>query len=311
MNKLERRYRRLLACYPRDHRERDGEEMLGVLMADAGDRTRPTWRETTDLLWAAARLHLRRVVAADGGITPGDVLAIVSLVGPLALLGGATTNLHEIAWWVKAGALWDMPLFEQAPQTPVWFVWLAVAVFSLLRLRRTAAVAAWLGMAGFVVVATERWWTGMDAGWVLLGALVTVALTWSPGPARGRELAGRSAIPVMIATVIAAGALGVFGYGTESAEWPRLAVLAIGTVAACAPWSRIGRRAGLVLLVPVMTALLAKAMQVSLPTAATATIFYGVPVVVLLATGGLPRRISRRVANGSAGGDGSGLSRGL
>lgn len=307
MNKLERRYRRLLACYPRDHRERDGEEMLGVLMADAGGRTSPTWRETVDLLWAAARLHLRRVVAADGGIPARDVLAIVSLVGPLALLSGATTNLHEMAWWVEAGALREMPLFEQTPDAPVWLVWLAVAALSLLRLRRSAAVAAWLGTAGFAAVPmvfpAQRWWTGMDAGWLLLGALIAVALTWSPGPTRGRELAGRSAVPVMAATVMAAGALGVFGYGIESAEWSRLAVLAVGTVAACAPGSRVGRRAGLVLLVPVMTTLLAEALEGPLPTAATATIFYGVPIVVLLATGGLPRRIRR--------GNDSGLSRGL
>ena len=299
MSKLERRYRRLLACYPRDHRERDGEEMLGVLMAGAGDRTRPGWRETADLLRAAARLHLRRMVAADSGVKPGDVLAIVGLLGPLALLSGAITALHEMAWWVKSDALWQMPLFEQTPDAPVWLVWLAVAVLSLLGLRRWAAVGAWLGTAGFavapMVAPAGLWRAGTDAGWILLGALIAVALTWSPGPARGRELAGRFAIPVLAATVLAAGALGVFGYGSEPAEWSRLLVLTLGTAAACAPWSRTGHRAALVLLVPVMTALLSKAVQ-SPPftTVVEAAIFYSVPLVVLLATGGIPRRISRR-----------------
>lgn len=299
MSTLERRYRRLLACYPRDHRESHGEEMLDVLMAGAGERTRPGWRDTADLLWAATRLHLRRAVAADGGLNPRDVLAIVSLLGPIALLAGATTTLHELAWWVQAGALWNMTWWEQVPDAPVWVVWLAVAVLNLFRLRRSAAVGAWLGTAGFVLVPMlsptfQRWWTGLDAGWVLLGALVAVALTWSPGPARGRELTSRFAVPLLAATVAAAGALGVLGYGATPAEWARLGVLAVGTVAACAPWSRVGRRAALVLLAPVMTALLANTVQGPLARPAELAIFYGLPLVVLLATGGLPRRVRRR-----------------
>jgi hypothetical protein len=63
------RYRRLLAWYPRDHRERHGEEMLGVLLAGAEDRTRPSRKETADLLLGALRLHLRRTVGMDGGTT--------------------------------------------------------------------------------------------------------------------------------------------------------------------------------------------------------------------------------------------------
>lgn len=299
MSTLERRYRRLLAYYPRDHRERHGEEMLGVLLADAGDRTRPGWRETANLLWAATRLHLRRMVAADGGINPRDVLAIVSLLGPLAVLGGASTTLHEVAWWVRTGALWQMPWWDQVPDAPVWGVWAVVAVLVLFRQRRGAAVGAWLGTAGFVAVEVfpdtyQRWWTGPDAGWVLLGALTAVALTWSPGLARGRELVSRFAVLGMVATVVVAGALAVFGYGVEMAQWAWLVVLVVGTVAACAPWSRVGRRAALVLVTPVMTTLLVHVVSGPLPKAAEVAFFFGVPLVVLLAVGGLPRRVVRR-----------------
>ncbi|MGP4104037.1 hypothetical protein [Nonomuraea sp. KM90] len=42
MSPLEARYRRLLAAYPRDHRARHEEEMIGVLLAGARfGRTRP------------------------------------------------------------------------------------------------------------------------------------------------------------------------------------------------------------------------------------------------------------------------------
>lgn len=283
MNDLERRYRRLLACYPRDHRERHGEEMLAVLLAGAGDRKRPSRAEVVDLLCGAVRLHLRRAVAADGGIDHRDVLAIVSLLAPVALLAGATTALHELGWWIKAGALSQLlapagvpgPLWlRQLPDAPVWGIWLVVAVGAVAGWRRVAVVAAWLGMAGFVLLLTaapsQHWWLGPDAGWVLLGAVATGGLTWSPGPSRGRALAGRWAIPVMAVAVLGAVAIGTLGYHLREAQLWWLAVLAaVLLLATTGPFFLIG------------------------PSAVAAPIFYGLPVAVLLALGALPRRPAR------------------
>ncbi|MFJ6671285.1 hypothetical protein ACIQMJ_09285 [Actinosynnema sp. NPDC091369] len=301
MSGLERRYRRLLSWYPRDHRERHGDEMLAVLLSGAGDRDRPTRRESLDLLWAAVRLHLRRVVAADGGVDPRDVLAIVALLGPVALLTGATNGVHEIAWWVKAGALAEMPWAEQFPDAPVWVLWGVVAVLVLRGLRRTAALFAWSATAGFVLLAVflpfQRWWIGTDAGWVLTGLLTAAALTWSPGPARGRALIGGRGIVVLAVTVVVAGVMGVLGYRQPVVEVLRFAVLVGGTLAACGSGSRVGRRAALILLLPSLTAVLGLAQWLVLgriPAAAEVAVFYGLPVVVLLALGGLPRRIRRR-----------------
>lgn len=301
MSELERRYRRLLSWYPRDHRERHGEEMLAVLMSGSGERARPTAREFADLLWAAVRLHLRRVVAADGGVDPRDVLAIVSLLGPVALLAGATTGVHEIAWFVKAGALGEMPWSTQFPDAPVWVLWAVVAGLVLTGARRAAAVVAWSATVSFVLVATffpfQRWWTGLDAGWVLLGLLTAVALTFTPGPARGRELVGGRGIVVMAGTVVVAGVLGVLGYRNPTVELLRLVVVIGGTVAACGAGSRVGRRATLILLLPTATLVLGIAQGLVLhrvPVAAELALFYGLPVVVLLASGGLPRRLGRR-----------------
>jgi hypothetical protein len=36
-SRIEKRYRRLLALYPKDHRREHAEEMVGVLLAAAGD----------------------------------------------------------------------------------------------------------------------------------------------------------------------------------------------------------------------------------------------------------------------------------
>ncbi len=113
----------------------------------------------------------------------------------------------------------------------------------------------------------------------------------SPGPARGRELAGRAPVLVMGAAVAVAVVLGVFGYRESVAEVMYLLVLVVGAVAAAGAGSRVGRRAALVLSVPVMTALIEVvllAIDGFRPNdTVTALIFYGPPLVVLLAMGGL------------------------
>ncbi|WP_033430835.1 hypothetical protein [Saccharothrix syringae] len=300
MTELERRYRRLLALYPRDHRERHGEEMLDVLLAGSAGRARPGPRAAADVLWGAVRLHLRRVAAVDGGLVPGDVPAVVALLGPLALLTGVTTGLHEIAWWIKAGALWDMPWATQFPDAPLWVVWAAVAVLVLFtRLRRVAAAGAWAATAGSLLLETawDRFWgTGYNTGWVLLGALTAAALTWSPGPARGRELLPGRAVPVMIATVVAAVALGVLVGG--GLQFP---VLVAGTVAACCHGTRTGRRAALVLALPAVSTLSAFALMVwVLPPPTTpvdGTLIRCLPVLLALLALGFPALVRRRRAD--------------
>jgi len=322
MNKAERRYRRLLACYPRDHRERNGEEMLGVLLADADDRRGPSWRDTADLLWGAVRLHLRRLVAIDGGLDPRDVLAILSLLGPLAILGGASSELHELGFWSQGGG-GDVPWTHAAPNAPLWGIWLLVAVLAVAGLRRVAAVGAWFGTAGFAVAAvmmlqdswSMRWWSGPDEGWVLLGLLTAVALTWSPGPKRGRELAGRWAVPVLAAAVVLTGLTAYLTgldatlyFGDPVGQAILLGPSAIVAVAAAGLRSRAGRRAGLLLLLPIMTLLPVVLFRLGLIPAAVRTlevgdvstvveaaVFGSGPViVVLLALGVLPLLFRRR-----------------
>lgn len=302
---LERRYRRLLAYYPRDHRERHGEEMVGVLMAGAADRRRPGWRESADLLWAAVRLRLRRVMAADSGIEPRDVLAIMSLLGPVAILAGTATGLHSLISWATHDPIPGTPWWQQFANAPMWIVWLAVAVLGIARRRRAAAVGAWLGTTGFVLRAVfspaQYWWTtSWDAGWVLLGLLTAVALTWPAGLAR-ESVRWWAAVP-MATAVVAVVMLGVLAYREQLSGW-RVAALAVGTVVACRPWSRAGRRAALVLLLPAMSYLLGRILLLGVdalpdyhtPSVAEVAFCCGVPVVVLLALGELPRLVRQRI----------------
>ncbi|MEV6608800.1 hypothetical protein [Kutzneria sp. NPDC051319] len=303
----EKHYRRLLALYPSDHRRQHGEEMLGVLLAAHGG-----WRDDLDLVRGAAALHLRRTFNMDGGLRRRDVLAIISLLGPIVTLTGAVTNLHEIVWWIfRAGSLSDMPL-EQVPDAPVWGIWLVVAILALLGLRRAAAVSAWLAVAAYVVimplVAGSQAWHFEANGLSLLGVFAAVALTWSPGPRRGKELVGRRGILLAIATVAAAALViamtpslyWVSVLAWEAGPWLAIGAMALGPYLACRGVTdrRVGRRATLVLALPTVTYLLQEVLAaiVGPPLYWIATIpwflFYGVPALIVLAGFGILRPIT-------------------
>jgi len=74
---LERRYRRLLACYPRAFRRENGEEVLAVLLACAQEgQRRPGLAASADLLKGAVHAWLR---PAPG--QPRNVRIAVRLMG--------------------------------------------------------------------------------------------------------------------------------------------------------------------------------------------------------------------------------------
>jgi hypothetical protein len=316
----EQHYRKLLAWYPRDHRERHGEEMLGVLLAGAGDGGRRGRKETSDLLRGALRLHLRRVVGADGGIDHRDVFAIVSLLGPIVMLAGSVEMLDRLAGFVQgAGMPSTRTLLFDLPSVPVWTAWFVVAVLSLFRRRRAAAVGAWLGTLAFPLVAARfyPWFIDDDvvvtAGWVVLGLAVAGALTWSPGPARGWELVGRGRVALLVAAVGLSVVLVMKSLNTYNVLYfpvervtlqfgavrmglwvLALAVLVAGALVAAGARTREGRRAALVLCVPVVASVLMLALPIEPDNrAAVAAVLYGVPVVLLVAFGGVPRRMVR------------------
>ncbi len=59
---LERRYRRLLAWYPAEHRRAHGEEMIGVLLASASDgQQHPRLADSLDLIRGGLRIRLRAI----------------------------------------------------------------------------------------------------------------------------------------------------------------------------------------------------------------------------------------------------------
>jgi hypothetical protein len=226
---LERGYRRLLRCYPEGHRDRHGDEMLGVLLsaARAGQR-RPGLAESANLVAGAVRIRLR-------GTSPGsasqwrDSLAQASLVLPLLLAAAALTQLalYEPGGQQPALARLLAPHLYLIPWgSPVWWpvVPLAVlAVPAVLGWRLgTAAVTLLLSVfcvieVGSDVLAAQR---GLDPAFVqpanalcvAVLAIEAVALAASPGTRRGRDLLSRRHYFLITAAGAAIGAAGTAGW---------------------------------------------------------------------------------------------------
>ncbi|MFC0543266.1 hypothetical protein [Kutzneria chonburiensis] len=303
----EQHYRRLLRLYPQDHRATHGEEMLGVLMAGGGGR-----RDDLNLVGGAIALHTRRMFNLDGGVPLRDVMAIVSLLGPIILLTGAASDLHEIAWWIKGGDLADIP-YTQIPESPAWAAWLVVALLALSGMRRLAALMSWVAVLTLLVIITEiRWnYSGdpSNVGWMLLGLITAISLTWSAGPKRGLELVGRRGVLFALAGVATSTLLVAISpslYRLSFAAYqlgPWLAVAAIGLAAylACnrVPHRRTGRHAAFLLAVPVLSDVWQYLLMeiVGAPLfwigIVENSLFYGVPLLIVLAANGILRTIKK------------------
>ena len=225
---LERRYLRLLRCYPPSHREFHREEMLGVLLAAArpGQRT-PGLGQTVNLAACGLAIRVRRIpgwLAADAG---QDALAVVSLIAPVVVfillaLGWAAMNATASAR-VPTSAPWPiwtlLPVLP-SPQTSgesvvVMIAWLAVVVLGLTGRQRTAAKIAFisltlalLALLLVLVVLIQQGHT-FPGGLVqflpfgdvpvVLASLAACSLALSPGPRRGLAIVGWRRACLMIA----------------------------------------------------------------------------------------------------------------
>ncbi|MEV0236940.1 hypothetical protein [Nonomuraea sp. NPDC050786] len=195
MSPLEARYRRLLACYPRDHRARHEEEMIGVLLAGARPgQTRPYPADVADLLWGALRVHARRAFGAGSAPSWRDGVALAVALWPLLMLAAAlATMLLDSARTVENALNFGVAVLAG----PVWIQHLAQPV----------AIAALLALA---VRSGRRWVAALGTVVLVLG----LADPWSGvlpylvSPSSGRvllvHLAAPNVGPLLLAQVAAA-----------------------------------------------------------------------------------------------------------
>jgi hypothetical protein len=197
---LERRYRRLLALYPRRFRREHGDEMLAVLLAGAGDRRRPGLAESADLLRNAALLRLRpgvprsermlytavRLMYAGAAM---ELLVAVTLLFTIGDIHSAIVRLDPAlttAQWHSIVRSHVVPHEVSAPIAAVLWVWLAWANGRGLRWARLASVAFVAALTldllvslaqGAAVVAPVS--MGLS-GLLWLTAIATLALLYQP-----------------------------------------------------------------------------------------------------------------------------------
>jgi hypothetical protein len=226
---LERRYRRLLRCYPPGHREVHREEMLGVLLATArpGQRA-PGGGQTVNLVACGLAIRARRALSSLADETWQDALAVVSLIAPVLMLivavldfaGEARQVMVEHHAYPAAGPFWPPWLvpFLGGPAT-VMIGWLAVVLLGLTGRRRAAAAIASIALALAlfsllaVVIRNGAWSGGLPMflitagqGPVFIASLAACSLAFSAGPRRGLAIAGWRQAGLMIAVLA-----GVFG----------------------------------------------------------------------------------------------------
>jgi hypothetical protein len=134
--RLERGYRRLLACYPRAFRRENEEEILAVLMACAQDgQTRPTLEACADLVKGAVRMRLRprpgqprTVFAAVRLMYAGALAELAALITIVATAGSVRSAVMHSYPAAAHGAAVHLVVDETfAPIIIALWLWLAWA----------------------------------------------------------------------------------------------------------------------------------------------------------------------------------------
>lgn len=224
MSALEDRYRRLLACYPADHRAEHEAEMLDVLMAGARPgQARPSLADTADLLHGAVRIRVRRAARGGTGSPWPGALAVAGFLAMLVLLGdglrfllGAPESAAIIAGELDEGRSLPGLLVFHFSTGPYWLAWAVIAALAWRGPRRLAARAACAvtGAQAVLVVygttlpdAPGAWRVTALTSILPLALLATASLVASPGPRHGARLLGRARAALLAAMAAAVAAV--------------------------------------------------------------------------------------------------------
>lgn len=133
---LERRYSRLLACYPAAFRRDHGAEMLGVLMDSARDgQQRIGLADAADLIRGALAMRLRIPAQAPRTVAAAVRLMCAGAAAHLAswIITFATGSMVRSAMLSSAPARWHLMLVHMTavevmlPAAAIGWLWLAWA----------------------------------------------------------------------------------------------------------------------------------------------------------------------------------------
>ena len=203
-SQLERGYRRVLACYPKAFRRENGDEILAVLMATAGEgQRRVGLAESADLIMGALRMHFglsrspRPVRNAVRLMFLGAVLTLADVVTVLVTLGGVrSAAAHDLtaAQWPAAMLTQVGPWLASAPIGAGLWLWLAWANGRGYHWARPA-YAAFFGLLTTVVFFGLGQGAGEDALPYTLADVIATAVLWLAGLAAGLFILSETAGP--------------------------------------------------------------------------------------------------------------------
>ncbi len=249
---LERRYRRLLAWFPAEHRQMYGEEMVGVLLASASDGQRkPRPAELADLIAGGLRTRFRWLLRGDRLDQDWrDGLAGYSVAAPILMLIFMSYQLYNAfrfrpIFLLRVDAyyrhLYDVGrtsvvLMEIA--TAAMVIALIAAPALIRRQYRPALTVAILTPTVLGAVATLYFdlATGplddRQVGFTVFFAIELIAVVVARDPGRGWRILGRKSL-IFLGVVAVFAALETFAFqAVASTDFERSPVqIAIGIVA--------------------------------------------------------------------------------
>jgi hypothetical protein len=224
VTRLERRYRRLLAWFPAEHRNVYGEEMIGVLMASASEgEDRPSTAAAVDLIGGGLRARLGRLRTGDGNQHWRHALAVFSVIAPFLLFFQLAVVYLNMTW-TGPGARDSSLAMKFAVLTMLIASAIALAAVAIgpalarrghnATVTAIAVIGAVIASAGaiqaYLVWGYHFYW--LPSYFTLIFIIEVVALVASPGPGRGWDLLGRNGLIILAvgaAALVAAGTLDV------------------------------------------------------------------------------------------------------
>jgi hypothetical protein len=198
-DRLERRCRRLLWAYPSTYRSERGEEIVGVLLdAARPGQTRPSLRDSGDLVRAGLVARAATARASYTWSPWRDAVALVSVLLPLALAARLVLWVSDAADLLRFGstglAPWYVASVAYGGVTAVLWVVVALAVvtrhLSAARVWAAAATAAQACLVVRMAMVDSAFWAFGPTAVLALEVVATLLLMRRSDVQRGLDLAG-------------------------------------------------------------------------------------------------------------------------
>ena len=183
--RLERGYRRLLACYPRSFRADSEEEILAVLLSTAAEgQVRVGWAEAWDLIRGAVRARLWPAAARPRAVRAAVKLMLAGAAAELAAMITVVVTASTVHAAVVArypNAVYDARVHQvlvlvSAPVAVGMWLWLAWANGRGEDWARLLSVASF-GLLSLVMIGN----LSQHATAYAPASMIAAAITWAIG----------------------------------------------------------------------------------------------------------------------------------